>query len=127
MILRSMDMHTSSGRNDPTSPNRDLGPLLTAVIALCILLFGLPAWLLGFFAQRHVSRWLSWRWSLLLWFTLACLSAYALSFLYQHGLQGRLARELTGYVLAAKYDQIDFTRWPWSTLWADTWPVWLHT
>lgn len=120
-------MSMNSRSNTHTSTGEDLGPLLTALIAVCLFLFGFPAWLLGLLAQRQVSRWLSWRWSFLLWVLLTFLSAYLVFLQYQHGLQELLTREVTAYVLTIKHAQADFTRWPWGTLWAVTWPVWVHT
>ena len=120
-------MHTNSRSHTHTSTSEELGPLLTTLLALCLFLFGFPAWLLGFLAQRQVSRWLSWRWSFLLWVLLTFLSAYLMFLQYQHGLQELLMREVTAYALAIKHTQADFTRWPWAMLWAVTWPVWAHT
>jgi hypothetical protein len=105
-----------------------MGPLLTTVIALLLFLTAFPAWVAGFFAQRHLERYLfSWRLRLLIWLSLSFASAYIISALYQHGLQVLYQRELTTYVLAAKHYQTDFLNWPWGAIWANTWPVWVRT
>lgn len=104
-------MNTGSGRSDSITGTEDFGPFLTTVIAVCLFLFGFPAWLLGFVARRTLQRFLSFSWRLLIWLALLGLSAFALSLQYQSG----------------THDQLDFLRWPWGTLWADTWPVWGRT
>ena len=119
-------MNTSSGRSDSIAAE-DFGPFLTAVIAICLFLFGFPAWLLGFVAQRTLQRFLSFSWRLLIWLALSGLSAFALSLQYQSGLHELISHELSAFVVAGAHDQFDFLRWPWGTLWADTWPVWGRT
>lgn len=44
-------MNRGSGRSDASTGGEDFGPFLTAVIAVCLFLFGFPAWLPGFLAS----------------------------------------------------------------------------
>ena len=120
-----MESRRTSQANTSTS---DPGWMfLTVVLVLVLLLIGLPTIIAGFFAQRFLPRWLSWRWSFLFWFVLFTASAFVLYTLYQHGLEQLVARELADYLLAAKHYQSDVGHWPWPALWAATWPVWLRT
>lgn len=77
--------------------------------------------------QRTLQRFLPLSWRLPIWLALSGLSAFALSLQYQSGLHELISRELTAYVVAGTHDQLDFLRWPWGTIWADTWPVWERT
>ncbi len=101
--------------------------LLCAIMAIILALAGLPWIILGFVAERYLSRWLNFRLSFLLWTALLFIGAFILYNGYQHGLQAMLNRELTDYISAAKHHQFDLLSYPLGHLWADTWPIWLRT
>ncbi len=94
--------------------------LLTAILILALVLVGLPAIIVAFFAQRYTYRHLvrfGWRWSAAIWLVLAVLAIPLLYGLMQHGLQQMMQREVLDYV----------GRWNVGRLWSETWPVWLRT
>ncbi len=99
--------------------------LLCVTLALCLI--ALPCTILGFLAERFLARWLPWRLSFLLWFALLFASALFLYSDYQHSLQHLINRELADYILAVRHYQTDLAHYPLRQLWAETWPVWLHT
>jgi hypothetical protein len=101
--------------------------LFCVCIAIALALAALPWIILGLVAQRLLSRWFHWRLSFLIWFVLLFAGAFALYTSYQHGLEALWQRELTDYIIAAKHAQYDLASYPLRQLWADTWPVWLHS
>ncbi len=101
--------------------------LVCAILVLALCLAALPGMLIGFLAQRLTARWLHWRLSFLIWSLLFFGSAFLLYTSYQHGLYGLINQELTDYILAARHYQLDLASYPLRRLWAETWPVWLHT
>lgn len=101
--------------------------LICAVLAVALCLIALPWIVIGFLAQRFLSRWLHWKLSFLLWTVLLFVCAFLLYSSYQHGLQSMINHELADYISVAKHYQTDFLHYPLRSLWADTWPVWLHS
>jgi hypothetical protein len=101
--------------------------LICTLFAVALCLIALPWIVTGFLVERSLARWLHWKLSFLLWIVLLFACAFILYTSYQHGLQSMIAHELTDYIQAAKHNQYDLARWPLRALWADTWPVWLHT
>src|SRR5579859_5019767 len=117
-----MVMPTDSRKN--TSPFEDLGPLLGGLIIVACILAALPAWIIGFVAQRCLERTsLHWKLRTLLWLALSLLAGYYLS---SHSVVDLYSRELADYTLAATTYQSNLLHWPWKLLWAETWPVWLR-
>lgn len=126
MTMESREYRGSS--SDSSVGGLDPGwMLLCAIMAIVLALAGFPWIILGFVAERYLSRWLHWRLSFLLWMVLLLIGIVYLSSSLQHGLQVMLSRELTDYISAAKHFRFDLLSYPLGRLWADTWPVWLRT
>jgi len=123
-----MDMNTGSRRQQYQQAQSADTPgwvLLCVTLALCLI--ALPCTILGFLAERFLARWLPWRLSFLLWFALLFASAFVLYNDYQQSLQHLIIRELADYMIAVRHYQTDLAHYPLRQLWAETWPVWLHT
>src|SRR6266487_4847725 len=129
MISRSMAMSMGYRRHaQQAEGSTDPGwMLICTILAVALCLIALPWIAIGFLVERSLARWLHWKLSFLLWTVLLFVCAFILYSSYQHGLQSMIAHELAGYLQAAKHHQYDLAHWPLRALWADTWPVWLHT
>ncbi len=102
--------------------------VFSIIVALLLLLIGLPALLIGFCVQRFTARAISsWRLRFLLWFLLFVGSIAIEYRLYQQGLIQLITHELTAYAQVARRYQTDFNHWPFRALWSETWPIWLQT
>ncbi|GHO91550.1 hypothetical protein KSF_015980 [Reticulibacter mediterranei] len=120
-------MSTEHRKNHNAGGHDSWWVVLCALFVVALCLTGLPALLIGFVAQRTISSRLHWRLSFFLWFLLLLPSAFLLYQHYQHGLQGMLTKVFTDYILAVEHHQEDLAHWPIALLWAETWPLWLHT
>ncbi|HZO72788.1 MAG TPA: hypothetical protein VFB60_11350 [Ktedonobacteraceae bacterium] len=115
--------------NLPASGDGSVGwTVFSMIVALLLLLIGLPALLIGFCVQRFTARVVSsWRLRFILWFVLFAGSIAIEYRLYQQDLIQLVTRELTAYALVVRHYQADFNHWPFRALWSATWPIWLQT
>jgi Na+/melibiose symporter-like transporter len=122
-------MSTTSSRSRQNTAALDPAGWLLFLGMLSVLgmLMALPALTIGTIAYHQTVNRLSPKQHFLLWFIVSLPCAYLLYQFWQHQLNGLFVTELVGYIKAAKGYQLDIEHWPWSALWALTWPVWIQT
>jgi len=98
-------------------------PLVGGFLAIVLILAALPTLLIGFVSHRYTSKY---SWNFAFWLVLLLPGALAFSYLWQHGLQALLLRELFDYIQNVKHHQLNFAEWNVRQLWAETWPVWIR-
>lgn len=121
-------MSTTSRNNHSNRSSRSAPSLalIGGLLALCLMLIGLPALLIGFSAQRVSRRIPIWRIRFLLWFLLAAISAFLLYQQYDQ-VKHMIVQELLDYIHTIRLHQTNLAQWNIKALWAETWPVWMHT
>jgi hypothetical protein len=92
--------------------------------ALVILVFALPALVLGLILARLTRQH---TWSLPVSLGLSCLAIGLTWLLLLHGLEPLMQTQLSEIVREARAHQADVLQWDAARLWATTWPVWLRT
>jgi hypothetical protein len=108
-------------------PSDPFWMLVLSLVFLSLAIWGLPAILIAFLAQRLLAKLLHWRLSLLFWLVAAIVSVFLLLHQFQTGFQAMMGRELALYVLEVKQHQMNVSRWNLHLLWSATWPMWVQT
>ena len=127
--MASRNAYRGSSSSYASSGSDPFWLIAAALLVLVLLIIGLPAVLVGFFAWRSTSRLFGqhWKWRFACWFLLLVPAALLLSAFYRHGLQYLINTQLADVIQTAKNAQFDLSRWNFGRLWSETWPVWLRT
>jgi hypothetical protein len=101
-----------------------LEPVMLLILATPILLWALPALLIGLIAERLLRER---TWSTLLWLVLAVVGLAFTTFWLWHGLSREIVLSVHILAVQVRSHQVDLARWDIPRFWAAIWPIWLKT
>jgi hypothetical protein len=126
--MAEVNMASSNYRRNNMGSSGVEWPLAILAISLSLSLVALPAMLLGYIAQRTISKYTkNEKLSIGIWLLLSLIGGAAFTYFYQHGLQQMVVNTATDYINTAKHYQTDFGRWNIKQLFTETWPIWIRT